>query len=395
MRKAKKLLAALMAAAMTMSFAAVQAFADPATYEVIGGGDVKYITAPDEEILITMPTELNWGFLVDPQGLGQLQVGDLYSPDQLGKADQTIQRLKEDGSGDYEDVVVQLTPSLIFKEASVATISSKSSVDVDLGVKIEGTGEASFTATATEADLVDEVFIQLIASTTDISEMVDPEKFSGTIGRAAKKGTAADMNFFIEKCTYVCEVTTLEPFAYDFRLDDENEVHGTMLYPQGKISTTAGLDWSAYVGEAATKNVGIKVNFTADKTDKDPVPIEGTSAGNLRADTYGLIRPTTAAEDIANSVVTAPVVVVPPAPSVGFASPTGTYTTANAWQDYEFGFGGKTIASVKLSSGTSLSSGSGYRVGEGTIGFKFSSTAQRTVIVKLTGDDAEYTIVLN
>lgn len=391
MRKSKKLLAALTAAAMAFSLCAAQVSAEPTTFEVIGGGEVNYITTDDEEILITMPTALNWSFLVDPQGLGQLQVGDIFTPGQLGKSAQTIQRLKEDGET-YEDVTLDLSPNLIFKSAGAAIVSSQSSVNVKLGVTIEGTGtDADFVGTAAAANAANKVFVQVVASTKDYGLMAADEKFSGTIGRAAKKGTAAQMDFFIDACEYVCEVETLDPFAYDFRLKAPTQKHGTILYPTGAISSTANLDWSALVGE---NKVGLKVNFSADKT-TDTKPTAGATAGSLTTGTYGLIVPTTTTDNIVNDPAIANIALeppTPPAPSVGFASETGV-GTAGQWSSFSFGLGESTITKV-VSNGTTLTKGTNWDYDENTKKLSIKVSAGTRTVVVTMADKSTHTIVV-
>ncbi len=433
--KVKKLLSALTALAMTLSFGAIQAFAggdppaDPPTEseQFVGVGDIIYTDTEEPDMKVaSLPTDLAWDFLIDPQGLSALLPGDVFKPENLGQANQTIKRLlDEDGEYDFENGTLQdktgvdLSPTVIFKDANAAGISHSGNAPLMITATVgeKADGEATFVANTEAFDddpdggIENEIFIQLVASTLDIGdENFVEETFSGTIGRAVKDGaTPTAIKFLIENSEYAYKVESVEPFITDYIMVNEDEVHGTYLVPDAAVNFDA--DWSDFAtiydenGDKTdpSMDVAITVEFAvAVASDAEIAASEaaGTGVGTINANAYGLVNTATAADNIGNTpAITAPLTPIPEengGDELGFAEDTGT-AKVNAWTRFAFNPGETTISKVTANGTTLTTSGASaytYVEADGELSLRLASTGTKTIVVTMA-DTTTYTFTLN
>jgi hypothetical protein len=205
---------------------------------VTGEGDTEYI---DMEIYaVTLPTNDNFNFTLDPQGL---------------------LAIAEDDTKDFDE----LKGGRIFPLAPPAATINNSAVDITLSVSLQGTGEATFIGysegaiTAVEADDANNVLLYAVPSSKDI--------FNTSVEYAASDkgyvitGAESELKFVLTAAKY--EVTNddgeYKPAA------KPNTGHGTAIQLGGYVNSKA--DWSDYAdGNSA---VGLDAVFSFAKASEE------------------------------------------------------------------------------------------------------------------------------
>lgn len=259
----KKVLALLLTLTLVLSMG-VTAFA-ASEKEITGEGDTTYVDTDKFEVIL--PTDNNWDFVLDPQGLiGAYKAGLFAAGATAGvTAAQLSPYVGKIIAGDYAPVAVNL-----------------SSYKVTLGVDIKIGGDAITVATSgvLEADDKNNILINALLSDSSVT---DPVATFGVTNPVTIPLTAAEqtLGFVLNAPQYVYNTVDGVDFTYD--LADGEDGYGTQIQLGGLVNKTA--DWSAFKS-GGTKEVTVtsKFNLTQSTEEELALPLVNPNA-------YGYVGP--------------------------------------------------------------------------------------------------------
>lgn len=295
--KKRQVLALTLAATMVLGssmqvFAADEAGVDTTGKTVTGSGDVSYI---DTNIYsVTLPTEASTSLVVDPQGISQMENNSVATAEQLAS-----------GAG---KITCADTP----------IVTNLSSVPMKVSVELKLTGDATSVTTVAdvEKDTVANVLLYAVPSATDTRGA--KAGYSASTKGVVLSPTAATLDFILGAAAYNYKKDSNGDVTYE-RVDGETG-HGTGLQFGGYVNKKA--DWKDFVGDSASKSIGMEAKFTFTKEIADGEAADTTEGAPYAMKTY------------AGTTVE----VTPPAPEDVAPSITPTSYTMTAGQPVEITF---------------------------------------------------------
>lgn len=305
MKRSRKILAILLAMTMVFSFSMTAMASAGAPNEVgqngSATGDGKIITGDfdDEMLRCWVPTQLAFDFILDPKGLKDLNVGDLFDP--------------------FDDT---RTNGIYFDSTAIFHIVSESSVDlavdvefkaIDTGGEIRFWDQASIGSFDTPSSspyangslYTNDVSIYFTLATNqieDTSSLFDTvgQFAGGTVDVSLDNTGSLDLSFVLDKIDYQYEVTSvydgdyLGIYADDYTFVKKvaNAGSGTQIIPNGEIGFWGS--WAGYFGNAPANTLELTSKFIFAAHDEDPLnpttPVTGA---------YGYVEETHLAGDAA------------------------------------------------------------------------------------------------
>jgi len=315
MKKARKLLAFLIAVVMTFSMS-MTAFATDG--EITGDGST--VMTDMKKTLVELPTGNTMGFTLDPQGLASAN----YSG----------------GKIDASDLVAN--EDIVLTNKKGAMVVNKSSYPIVVTVSAKATGDAIPVVddTALKADTKNNVLLWVEASTAKTAgSTAATTDFAGTVKAIdALSKTDKQAYFALEPAVYEVTQSGTDPdYTYAIALKTGEDGDGTKIQIGGQINIKA--DWSDYAKTTDPKKVGVAIKFTYAEGTGDAVDF--STAANYITDAYRLID-------------TTKVTVTPASSGPSFSPAAGTWALNDSDKTYtiSLGTGADAAASIDFPNST-------------------------------------------
>lgn len=239
--KKRQFMALTLAATMIMG-SSVTTFAAPGDKSgdstITASGDVSYVDTKVYDVVL--PTTASTQLVVDPQGITQLQNGQVATAEQLAS-----------GAG-------------LITCANTPIVKNLSSIPMKVSVEMTAAGDATYVTAdnAVNSGDVANVLLYAVPSATDAT---DANTYSASTTGIVLTKTAAKAEFILDAAAYNFTKDSAGNVAYEAVSGDVG--HGTGLMFGGYVNKNA--DWSDYAGSSATKTISMTAKFSFDENIAD------------------------------------------------------------------------------------------------------------------------------
>ena len=239
--KKRQLMALTLAATMIMgssvtTFAAAGDKSGDST--ITASGDVSYV---DTKVYnVVLPTSASTQLVVDPQGITQLENGQVATAEQLAS-----------GAG-------------LITCVNTPIVKNLSSIPMKISVEMTAAGDATYVTADNSVNSgdVENVLLYAVPSATDAT---DEDTYNASTTGIVLTKTAAKAEFILDAAAYNFSKDSSGNVTYEAISGDVG--HGTGLKFGGYVNKNA--DWSAYAGASASKSISMTAKFSFDENIAD------------------------------------------------------------------------------------------------------------------------------